>query len=257
MRRWADGLWDTGIEFGTIGAAKGDQRIEITTFRADSYDQVSRNPQVRFGDTLDDDLVRRDFTVNAMAVRIDRPPALGEFHDPLGGLAALRAGVLDTPAAPEVSFGDDPLRMLRAARFVSQLGFAVAPRVRDAMERMAPELGRITAERVAAELDKLMLGADPVAGIDLMVQTGLGEVVLPEIGAMQMAIDEHHQHKDVYQHSLTVLAQADRSRGARRAARIWCCGGRRCCTTSASRHPQARGRRRRELPPPRGGRARR
>jgi poly(A) polymerase len=123
-------------------------------------------------------------------------------------LAALRAGVLDTPAAPEVSFGDDPLRMLRAARFVSQLGFTVAPRVREAMQRMAPELGRITVERVAAELDKLMLGSDPLAGIDLMVQTGLGQVVLPEIGAMQMAIDEHHQHKDVYQHSLTVLAQA-------------------------------------------------
>jgi poly(A) polymerase len=210
VRRWADGLWDTGIEFGTIGAIKGMQRVEITTFRADSYDQVSRNPQVRFGDTLDGDLVRRDFTANAIAVRIDSkaPGGLGEFCDPLGGLAALRAGVLDTPAAPEVSFGDDPLRMLRAARFVSQLGFTVAPRVREAMERMAQELGRITAERVAAELDKLVLGADPVAGIDLMVQTGLGEVVLPEIGAMQMAIDEHHQHKDVYQHSLTVLSQA-------------------------------------------------
>ncbi len=216
VRRWADGLWDTGIEFGTIGALKGDHRLEITTFRADSYDQVSRNPQVRFGDTLEDDLVRRDFSVNAMAVRIDpkAPGGLGEFRDPLGGLAALRAGVLDTPAAPEVSFGDDPLRMLRAARFVSQLGFGVAPRVREAMVRMAPELGRITAERVAAELDKLILGADPVAGIDLMVQTGLGDVVLPEIGAMQMAIDEHHQHKDVYQHSLTVLAQAMDLEGA-------------------------------------------
>jgi poly(A) polymerase len=210
VRGWADGLWDTGIEFGTIGATKGTQRVEITTFRADSYDQVSRNPRVRFGDTLEGDLVRRDFTVNAIAVRIDpkAPGALGEFCDPLSGLAALRAGVLDTPAAPEVSFGDDPLRMLRAARFVSQLGFTVAPRVREAMERMASELGRITAERVAAELDKLMLGADPLAGIDLMVQTGLGGVVLPEIGAMRMAIDEHHQHKDVYQHSLTVLAQA-------------------------------------------------
>jgi poly(A) polymerase len=210
LRGWADGLWDTGIEFGTIGATKGTQRVEITTFRADSYDQVSRNPRVQFGDTLEADLVRRDFTANAIAVRIDpkAPGALGEFCDPLSGLAALRAGVLDTPAAPEVSFGDDPLRMLRAARFVSQLGFTVAPRVREAMERMASELGRITAERVAAELDKLVLGADPLAGIDLMVQTGLGQVVLPEIGAMQMAIDEHHQHKDVYEHSLTVLAQA-------------------------------------------------
>jgi poly(A) polymerase len=207
LRGWADALWDTGIEFGTLGVGKGDQRLEITTFRADSYDQVSRNPEVRFGDRLDDDLVRRDFTVNAMAVRITEDgPA--EFHDPLGGLAALKARQLDTPAEPEVSFGDDPLRMLRAARFVSQLGFDVAPRVLQALMEMAPQLERITAERVAAELDKLLLGADPVAGIDLMVQTGLGDVVLPEVGAMRMAIDEHHQHKDVYWHSLTVLKQA-------------------------------------------------
>lgn len=210
LRGWGDALWDTGIEFGTLGVGKGQDRLEITTFRADTYDQVSRNPEVRFGDDLAEDLVRRDFTVNAMAVRIvaDRPAGLGEFLDPLGGLAALREGVLDTPAAPERSFGDDPLRMLRAARFVSQLGFAVAPRVRRALEEMAPQLSRITAERVAAELDKLLLGADPVAGLDLMVETGLGDVVLPEIGAMRMAIDEHHQHKDVYQHSLTVLRQA-------------------------------------------------
>ena len=123
LRGWADALWDTGIEFGTVGVGKDGDRMEITTFRADSYDQVSRNPQVRFGERLEDDLVRRDFTVNAMAVRItaDGP---AEFHDPLGGLAALRAKVLDTPSAPEMSFGDDPLRMLRAARFVSQLGFS-------------------------------------------------------------------------------------------------------------------------------------
>jgi poly(A) polymerase len=207
LRRWADNLWDTGIEFGTVGVGKGDQRLEITTFRADTYDQVSRNPDVRFGDRLEDDLVRRDFTANAMAVRIT-PEGPGEFLDPLGGLAALRARVLDTPAAPEVSFGDDPLRMLRAARFVSQLGFGVAPRVREAIHQMAPQLSRISAERVAAELDKLLLGDDPTAGIDLLVQTGMGEVVLPEVGGMQMAIDEHHQHKDVYQHSLTVLRQA-------------------------------------------------
>ncbi|QLL07450.1 CCA tRNA nucleotidyltransferase [Mycobacterium vicinigordonae] len=207
VRPLADALWDTGIEYGTVGVGKGEHRLEITTFRADTYDQVSRNPQVRFGDRLDDDLVRRDFTVNAMAVRVTSAGA-GEFLDPLGGLAALRAGVLDTPAAPEVSFGDDPLRMLRAARFVSQLGFTVAPRVRTALEEMAPQLARISVERVAAELDKMMLGAHPVAGIDLLVQSGMGEVVLPEIGGMQMAIDEHHQHKDVYQHSLTVLRQA-------------------------------------------------
>jgi poly(A) polymerase len=207
LRPWADALWDTGIEYGTIGVGRGDQRMEITTFRADTYDQVSRNPEVRFGDRLDDDLVRRDFTVNAMAVRIT-PDGPGEFLDPLNGLDALRARVLDTPAAPEVSFGDDPLRMLRAARFVSQLGFAVAPHVREAMAAMSGQLGRITAERVAAELDKLVLGSDPAAGIDLMVSSGLGDVVLPEIGAMRMAIDEHHQHKDVYEHSLTVLRQA-------------------------------------------------
>jgi poly(A) polymerase len=207
VRPFADALWDTGIEFGTVGVGKGEHRLEITTFRADTYDQVSRNPEVRFGDRLEDDLVRRDFTVNAMAVRVVAT-GLGDFLDPLGGLAALRAKVLDTPAPPEVSFGDDPLRMLRAARFVSQLGFTVAPRVRTAIEQMAPQLGRISAERVAAELDKMLLGKDPVAGIDLLVQTGMGEVVLPEIGGMQMAIDEHHQHKDVYQHSLTVLRQA-------------------------------------------------
>ncbi len=207
LRPWADALWETGIEYGTLGVGKGDRRLEITTFRADVYDQVSRNPEVRFGDRLDDDLVRRDFTVNAMAVRIT-PDGPGEFLDPLGGLDALRARVLDTPAAPEVSFGDDPLRMLRAARFVSQLGFDVAPRVREAMAAMAGQLERITAERVAAELDKMILGADPPAGIDLMVESGLGDVALPEIGAMRMAIDEHHQHKDVYQHSLTVLRQA-------------------------------------------------
>lgn len=207
LRRWADHLWDTGIEFGTVGIGKGEHRLEITTFRADAYDQVSRKPAVQYGERLEDDLVRRDFTANAMAVRIT-PDGPGEFLDPLGGLAALRDRVLDTPAAPEVSFGDDPLRMLRAARFVSQLGFAVAPRVRDAIEAMAPELARISAERVAAELDKLLLGDDPVSGIDLLVQTGMGAVVLPEVGGMQMAIDEHHQHKDVYQHSLTVLRQA-------------------------------------------------
>lgn len=207
LRRWADNLWDTGIEFGTVGVGKGDRRLEITTFRADTYDQVSRNPQVRFGNRLENDLVRRDFTANAMAVRIT-PDGPGEFLDPLGGLAALRQRVLDTPATPEESFGDDPLRMLRAARFVSQLGFTVAPRVGEAIERMAPQLARISGERVAAELDKLVLGDDPVAGIDLLVHSGMGEVVLPEIGGMQMAIDEHHQHKDVYQHSLTVLRQA-------------------------------------------------
>ncbi|MHA7648793.1 CCA tRNA nucleotidyltransferase [Mycobacterium sp. ML4] len=213
VRPFADALWDTGIEFGTVGVGKSGHRLEITTFRADTYDQVTRHPEVRFGDRLEDDLVRRDFTVNAMAVRITAD-GLGEFLDPLGGLVALRAKVLATPMPPEVSFGDDPLRMLRAARFVSQLGFTVAPPVLAAIEQLAPQLARISVERVAAELDKLLCGANPVAGIDLLVQTGMGEVVLPEIGGMQMAIDEHHQHKDVYQHSLTVLRQAIELEGA-------------------------------------------
>jgi len=207
VRPWADALWDTGIDFGTVGAGKDGQRLEITTFRAERYDRVSRNPQVRFGERLEDDLVRRDFTANAMAVRITGAGA-GEFLDPLGGLDAVQRRILDTPAEPAVSFGDDPLRMLRAARFVSQLEFTAAQRVCEAIVAMAPQLARITVERVAAELDKMLLGADPVAGIELMVQTGLGEVALPEVGGMQMAIDEHHQHKDVYQHSLTVLRQA-------------------------------------------------
>jgi len=207
VRPWADAMWDTGIEYGTVGAGKAGHRLEITTFRADSYDQVSRNPDVRFGDRLEDDLVRRDFTANAMAVKINADGP-GDFLDPLGGMAAVRAKILDTPAAPAVSFGDDPLRMLRAARFVSQLEFGVADRVREAIVAMAPQLSRITVERVAVELDKMLLGADPVAGIELMVQTGMGDVVLPEIGGMRLAIDEHHQHKDVYQHSLTVLRQA-------------------------------------------------
>ncbi|MDO3070772.1 CCA tRNA nucleotidyltransferase [Mycobacteroides abscessus] len=204
---WAEAIWDTGIAFGTVGVARRGQRVEITTFRSDSYDQQSRNPEVVFGDSLEGDLVRRDFTVNAMAVKIG-PDGPGEFCDPLNGLEALRAGVLDTPSAPEISFGDDPLRMLRAARFVSQLGFTVAPRVLEALHAMADQLGRITAERVQIELDKLIVGAHPVAGIDLLVDSGLGAVVLPEVGQMQLTIDEHHQHKDVYRHSLTVLEQA-------------------------------------------------
>lgn len=212
LDRHTEAIWDTGIAFGTVSAQLTDaagtpQQLEVTTFRSDTYDGQSRNPEVRFGDTLDGDLVRRDFTVNAMAVRL-LPDGSQEFCDPLGGLSALAAGVLDTPASPAVSFGDDPLRMLRAARFVSQLGFSLAPRVRAAMVDMAPEINRITAERVRTELDKTMLGADPVAGIDVLVETGLADCVLPEVPGMRLERDEHMQHKDVYTHSLTVLQQA-------------------------------------------------
>ncbi len=208
LRGWADNLWDTGgLAFGTVSASKAGWQLEITTFRSDNYDRVSRNPVVTFGDTLEADLVRRDFTVNAMAVRVGADGSL-QFVDPLDGMSALLAGVLDTPAAPEDSFNDDPLRMLRAARFVSQLGFELAPRVREAIVAMAPEIDRITAERVRTELDKLIGGEYPTEGIDIMCETGLAERVLPEVPAMKLEIDEHHQHKDVYQHSLTVLRQA-------------------------------------------------
>ncbi|WP_169586158.1 CCA tRNA nucleotidyltransferase [Antrihabitans stalactiti] len=208
LRGWVDHEWDTGgLAFGTVSAAKGEHQIEITTYRTDSYDRVTRNPIVAYGDNLADDLIRRDFTVNAMAVRIGAA-GTQEFVDPLNGLDALLAGVLDTPAAPQDSFGDDPLRMLRAARFVSQLGFTVAPRVFDAIRDMADEIERITAERVHAELDKLILAEHPLEGIDIMCATGLADRVLPEVPAMKLEIDEHHQHKDVYQHSLTVLQQA-------------------------------------------------
>ncbi|MDN5749983.1 MAG: CCA tRNA nucleotidyltransferase [Pseudonocardia sp.] len=205
MAGWAEAVWDTGIAFGTVGARRHGRPVEITTFRADSYDRVTRNPVVAFGETISDDLVRRDFSVNAMAVEIT-----GErrFVDPHAGLAALHAGVLDTPATPEESFADDPLRMLRAARFVSQLGLTPAPRVVAAMSAMAGELARITRERVQAELSKLMLGAHPRRAIELLVDTGLAEHVLPEVPAMRLAVDEHMQHKDVYVHSLVVMEQA-------------------------------------------------
>jgi poly(A) polymerase len=201
---WADAQWDTGIAFGTVGARRGDQVFEITTFRSDSYDRVSRNPEVAFGDTIEGDLVRRDFTVNAMAVDLTTQ----RFIDPHDGMSALVARRLDTPAAPESSFADDPLRMLRAARFASQLGFEPTERVITAMTDMAAEIGRITAERIQAELSKLMLGDRPERGIELLVDTTLAEHVLPEVPAMRLEIDEHHQHKDVYQHSLVVLRQA-------------------------------------------------
>ncbi|HZK32434.1 MAG TPA: CCA tRNA nucleotidyltransferase [Corynebacterium sp.] len=207
---WADVVWDTGIDFGTLSAQRAGQDVEITTFRADQYDGVTRNPAVTFGDTLEGDLVRRDFTVNAMAVEL-LPGAAGvdvRFHDPVGGLAALVERRLDTPAAPEISFNDDPLRMMRAARFVSQLEFEVAPRVRQAMTEMSAEIERITVERIQVELDKLMLGADPTAGIDLLVETGILDHVFPEIPALRLTSDEHLQHKDVYAHSLQVLRQA-------------------------------------------------
>ncbi len=205
---WADAVWDTGISFGTVGVRRRGHLMEITTFRADAYDRVGRNPVVQFGDTIADDLVRRDFTVNAMAVDLHCPSGEDRFVDPYGGLAALASGALDTPAQPRDSFADDPLRMLRAARFVSQLGLCPAPRVVQAMTDMSGELARITRERVQAEFSKLILGVHPRRAIELLVDTGVAEHVVPEVPAMRLAIDEHMQHKDVYTHSLVVLEQA-------------------------------------------------
>jgi poly(A) polymerase len=200
----ASSTWTTGIEFGTVGAQIQGKSCEITTFRADRYNRMSRNPAVAFGDSISDDLQRRDFTMNAMAVSvIDR-----SFHDPFGGLADLARGLLRTPASPEESFSDDPLRMLRAARFVSQLGVTVAPEVLGVMSSLAGQLSRITAERVQLELNKLLLGQFPRRGLEVLVDTGLAQIVLPEVAALRMTTDEHGQHKDVYAHSLQVLEQA-------------------------------------------------
>ena len=204
IKDWAEAIWTTGAEFGTIGAARRGLRVEITTFRAEAYDRVSRNPVVRYGDSLLDDLRRRDFAVNAMAISIpDR-----EFTDPYGGRADLAAKRLRTPGTPAESFGDDPLRMLRAARFAAQLGFTPVPEVVVAMTAMAPDLQRITAERIRDEFVKLLCGADPITGLRLLVDTGLAEVFLPELPGLRLAIDEHAQHKDVYEHTLTVVRNA-------------------------------------------------
>ncbi|MCW4459138.1 CCA tRNA nucleotidyltransferase [Microbacterium sp. MPKO10] len=204
--------WDIGREFGTIGAriTTGEgtdavsDTVEITTYRADAYDGETRKPLVAFGDVLDDDLKRRDFTVNAMALRV---PDV-KLVDPHGGVEDLLDATLRTPSSPEVSFGDDPLRMLRAARFSSQLGFHVADEVQDAMQAMADSIRMVSAERVQGELAKLLCTDAPGGGIRLLVDTGLAEIVLPEVPALRLETDEHHHHKDVYEHSLTVLDQA-------------------------------------------------
>jgi len=204
LNGWAEAIWTTGAEFGTIGAARQGLRVEITTYRAEAYDRVSRNPIVEYGTNLLDDLKRRDFTVNAMAVSVPEH----RFTDPYGGLADLARQELRTPGTPEESFADDPLRMLRAARFAAQLGFVVCPDALAAMMRMAADLGRITAERIRDEFTKLMCAADPVIGLRLLVDTGLAEHFLPELSGLRLAIDEHAQHKDVYEHTLTVVRNA-------------------------------------------------
>jgi poly(A) polymerase len=221
---WAEAVWDVGREFGTIALRKGDAHIEITTYRSDEYDLTSRKPQVRFGDSLSGDLSRRDFTVNAMAVLISSAASASpgseeaiewEFVDLHGGLADIAAGMLRTPVAAAISFGDDPLRMMRAARFVAQLGFKADDEVTAAIVAMAERLDIVSAERIRDELVKLIRTDRPVRGLRLLVDTGLADVMLPELPALKLESDEHHRHKDVYEHSLTVLEQAIALEGIR------------------------------------------
>jgi poly(A) polymerase len=201
---WADSVWDVGAAYGTIGARKDRFHIEVTTYRADAYDPSTRKPEVSYGTSILDDLLRRDFTINAMAVRLPSR----EFVDPHGGLTDLARRTIRTPSTPESSFSDDPLRMLRAARFASQLGFEVDPAVVAAMTDMAGRLDIVSAERVRDELVKLVLSPRPRTGLTLIVDTGLAHRVLPELSELRMEIDEHHRHKNVYEHTLTVLDQA-------------------------------------------------
>lgn len=204
--------WDIGREFGTIGALVLGEPVEITTYRADAYDGETRKPLVEFGDTLEGDLARRDFSVNAMALRLPERVLV----DPSDGMEDLLEGRLRTPSSPQVSFGDDPLRMLRAARFTSQLGFTATDETVAALRELAPRLSIVSVERISAELSKLLLTDSPRAGIQLLVDTGLAQQFLPEVPALRLEIDEHAHHKDVYEHSLTVLDQAigyEKSRG--------------------------------------------
>ncbi|OZB80725.1 CCA tRNA nucleotidyltransferase [Microbacterium sp. 13-71-7] len=201
--------WDIGREFGTIGAKVPSpdgpsEQVEITTYRADAYDGVTRKPVVSFGDDIDGDLVRRDFTVNAMAFLVPQQ----KLVDPTGGVEDLLAGLLRTPTAPEVSFGDDPLRMLRGARFSAQLGFRIEDGTLAAMSELRSTLSIVSPERIQSELIRLLQSDDPVRGIRVLVDTGLIDEFLPEVSALRLEIDEHHHHKDVYEHSLTALEQA-------------------------------------------------
>ncbi len=196
--------WDIGRAFGTIGARFGDDTVEITTYRADKYSVDSRKPVVQFGTDLNEDLFRRDFTINAMALTLPSKT----FVDPFNGLADLLAGIIRTPGKPEDSFGDDPLRMLRAARFASQLGFEIEPETFAAMKAMASRIEIISSERIQQELTKLMLGKHPRKGLTALVDSGLAAIVLPELPALKLEVDEHHHHKDVYEHTLTVVEQA-------------------------------------------------
>jgi poly(A) polymerase len=222
LKNWASDVWDVGIKFGTIGAKKEKVTYEITTYRADSYESDSRKPEVNFGDSIEGDLLRRDFTVNAMAIELTT--STPEFIDPHNGVTDLLKRVLRTPSSPELSFSDDPLRMLRAARFAAQLGFTIEEEVLVAMKAMADRLSIISAERIRDEFIKTVMSGDPRTGITILVDTGLCEKFLPEIPKLRLEIDEHHHHKDVYEHTLTVVEQSmaleDRLGGPNLVARL-------------------------------------
>ena len=206
LQSWAENVWETGIEFGTVAGKRGDTTVEVTTYRSESYDVNSRKPEVSYGQSIEGDLARRDFTVNSMALELTGSAPV--FIDPFNGLADLGKRLLRTPGKAEDSFSDDPLRMMRAARFASQLGFEIAPDVLAAMKDMAQRIEIISAERVRDEFIKLLMSSNPRTGITILVDTGLADFVLPEIPKLRLEIDEHHHHKDVYEHSITVLEQA-------------------------------------------------
>ncbi len=206
LKRWADAIWETGAAFGTIAAKKGDVTVEVTTYRSESYDPQSRKPEVDFGDSIEGDLARRDFTVNAMALELTG--AAPEFIDFFDGASDLAKKILRTPGSAESSFSDDPLRMMRAARFVAQLDFSVDSEIVEAITEMADRLAIISAERIRDEFTKTLMAPNPKLGLRLLVETGLAASFLPELPKLKLEIDEHHHHKDVYEHSLTVLDQA-------------------------------------------------
>ena len=206
LQKWADNVWETGIEFGTVAAKRGDTTVEITTYRSESYSTDSRKPQVLFGTSIEGDLSRRDFTVNSMALELTGESPV--FIDPFGGLVDLAKKVLRTPGKAEDSFSDDPLRMLRAARFAGQLNFEISADVLQAMKEMTDRIEIVSAERIRDEITKLLLSDNPRLGITILVDTGLAAKVIPEIPQLRLEVDEHHHHKDVYEHSITVLEQA-------------------------------------------------
>jgi len=206
LNEWADNVWDTGIAFGTVAGKRGDTTVEVTTYRTEHYDADSRKPAVEYGKDINGDLSRRDFTVNSMALELttDTPT----FIDPFNGLKDLSQKTLRTPGRPQDSFNDDPLRMMRAARFASQLEFEIDLEVIEAMKELAPRISIISAERVRDEFTKILMSDNPRKGITILVDTGLADLTLPEIPKLRLEVDEHHHHKDVYEHSITVLEQA-------------------------------------------------